>query len=66
MKKVDVKKLLDGIQDIHPILIGLAGAYLLCLPVVSPAENFYMEDFAFIGRVSFSKMHFSALSAPNT
>ena len=36
-------------QDIHPILIGLAGAYLLCLPVVSPAENFYMEDFAFIG-----------------
>lgn len=49
MKKVDLKKLFDGIQDIHPILIGLAGAYLLCLPVVSPVENSYMEDYAFIG-----------------
>lgn len=49
MKKVDLKKLFDEIQDIHPVLIGLAGAYLLCLPVVSPAENSYMEDFAFIG-----------------
>lgn len=49
MKKIDMKKLLNGIQDIHPVLIGLAGAYLLCLPVVSPAENSYMEDYAFIG-----------------
>ena len=48
MKKIDMKKLLDEIQDIHPVLIGLAGAYLLCLPVVSSAENSYMEDYAFI------------------
>ena len=49
MKKIDLKKLLNGIDEIHPILLGLAGAYLLCLPVVSPAENSYMEDYAFIG-----------------
>ena len=49
MKKLDLKKLLDGIYDIHPTLIGFAGVYLLCLPVVSPTENSYMEDCAFVG-----------------
>lgn len=49
MKKLDLKKLLDGMYDIHPTLIGFAGVYLLCLPVVSPTENSYMEDCAFVG-----------------
>ncbi len=52
MKKVDLIKLLNGILDgiceMHPILIGQAGLYLLCLSVLSPAENSHMEDYAFI------------------
>lgn len=49
MQKKDLKQLLKDIGDMHPVIIGLAGMVLLCLPVVIPAEYSYMENYAFIG-----------------
>lgn len=50
MDKNDFKKLIRNINSIHPVLIGLAGVVLLCLPVISPAsaECSYVENKAFI------------------
>lgn len=44
MNKNDLKDLLQGLRDIHPVLIADAGVLLLCLSLVLPPTYQYMED----------------------
>lgn len=44
MNKKDLKKFMQSIGDIHPVLVGEAGILLLALSLVLPSEYQYMND----------------------
>ena len=48
MKKENLKKLLDGMNDIHPVILGNMGVLLLCLPLVAPIEDKTLDTAVFI------------------
>ena len=48
MNKKQINELLKGLNDLHPVILGVLGVFLLCLPTVVPIENKNVDNAVFI------------------